>query len=238
VNDQGRKLANSRRQAGTVVLSPKRPESIVYETGTRVKGGICRSTVLIGNILSSCKLSARKTKGDSDLVDQAIESSREDCRPLIHYVRFPTGGCAERMAGRVDAERQRLVVHAYPYYDQFRSLFHYKCRLGPFPINALYKNIFPMLYNSTVLHCSFHPRPRRHSDTWFVAQLRHPARSSEIIHSGVSHYPVHPRRTCHTACRRHLGSQGLRDQPAGSLASWLRSPWDVWRGSRRRSGIA
>ncbi len=114
VNDQGRKLENSGRRAGTVVLSPKRHKSIVHETGTRVKGGICRSTVLIGNILSFCKLLARKTKGDSDLVNQAIESSRKDCRPLIHYVNFHTGGCAERAAGRVDAERQRLVIHAYP----------------------------------------------------------------------------------------------------------------------------
>ncbi len=114
VNDHGRKLANSRRQAGTVILSPKRHESIVHQTDTRVKGGICRSTVLIGNILSSCKLSARKTKGDSDLVDQAIELSRKDCRPLIHYVNFHTGGCAEGVAGRVDAGRQRLVIHAYP----------------------------------------------------------------------------------------------------------------------------
>lgn len=88
-----------------MILSPKRLESIVHETGIRVKGGICRSTVLIEDVLSSCKLSARKFKGDSDLENQAIESSREDCRLLIHYVNFPTEDCVERMAGRVDAER-------------------------------------------------------------------------------------------------------------------------------------
>ncbi len=113
VNDYGRKLANFRRQAGTVILSPKRHESIVHQTDTRVKGDICRSTVLNGNILSSCKLSARKIKDDSDLMNQAIELSRKDCRPLIHYVNFHTEDCAEEVTEGVDAERQRLIIHAY-----------------------------------------------------------------------------------------------------------------------------
>jgi hypothetical protein len=42
---------------GTVIMKWERHESIVHKAGTRVKGGICRSTVLIGNILSCSILS-------------------------------------------------------------------------------------------------------------------------------------------------------------------------------------
>ncbi len=77
----------------------------MHEINTRVKEDICKSTVLIEDVLSFCKLSVRKFKNDSDLRDQIIESYRKDCRFLIHYVNFLTEDCVKRMTERVDVER-------------------------------------------------------------------------------------------------------------------------------------
>lgn len=49
----------------------------MHERGTRVKGGICRNTVLVENILASCKLSARKIKADIDLVASSSWKSND-----------------------------------------------------------------------------------------------------------------------------------------------------------------
>ncbi len=81
----------------TVILLSKRLESIVHEINTRVKEDICRSIVLIEDVLSFCKLSVRKFKSDSDLRNQIIESLRKDCKSLIHYVNFLTEDYVERM---------------------------------------------------------------------------------------------------------------------------------------------
>lgn len=69
-----------------------------------MKEGVCKSTVLIENILSFCKLSVRKIKSDSDLKNQIIKSSRKDCRFLIHYVNFHTEDYAERVTEYVQKD--------------------------------------------------------------------------------------------------------------------------------------